>query len=78
LATKPIQGYPSLSVVPTPLVNDSGIKDFLKISPYFPLSGINSVGLAISTYSVPECQPSFDDNKKSLYWIVFLRLILDQ
>lgn len=80
LATKPPMGYASLSVVDVggrttyKALKDKG----LLTSPFLPLAGVNSEGLAVSTYTVPTCQPPFEARNVTLYWPVALRLLLDR
>ncbi|MDD3349735.1 MAG: carcinine hydrolase/isopenicillin-N N-acyltransferase family protein [Eubacteriales bacterium] len=76
LRTDPKNGYSSYSVcgVEYDLENEN---DLLEL-PFYPLAGMNNKGLAVSTYSVPVCEPSSDADRPSLIWPLAIRMLLDQ
>lgn len=76
VTTHPPKGYPSISVCGVGYPD--GDKEELLATPFYPLSGMNSKGLTVSTYSVPTCQPPNDPEKEALLWPVALRLLLDR
>lgn len=76
VTTHPPNGYASISVCGVSYPD--GDKEELLATPFYPLSGMNSKGLTVSTYSVSSCQPPVDPGKKPLLWPVALRLLLDR
>lgn len=77
LTTTPKKGYASVSLCG--ISYHGGKKtDGLLLSPLYPLSGMNSQGLCVSTYSVASCAPPQDEKKRTLIWPVALRVLLDR
>ncbi|HNT56164.1 MAG TPA: carcinine hydrolase/isopenicillin-N N-acyltransferase family protein [Anaerolineaceae bacterium] len=76
LFTAPASGYASISIGDISYFMDK--RDSLLLAPFFPLAGMNSTGLTVSTYSVPECQPPQHQDRIDLIWPVMIRLLLDR
>jgi len=87
LFTSPINGYSSVSTVnllfcgydeetlPSGLTLDSFP---VLSSPYEPMDGVNSKGVAVAILSVPTAEPAFDENKVTLNQLTTIRLVLDK
>jgi len=74
--TAPDKGYASVNITDISYLGED--KDALLITPFMPLAGMNSEGLVVTTYSVPQCFPPQDAKKTSLFWLVAVRLLLDR
>ena len=76
LFTAPASGYASISIGDISNLREN--RDSLLLAPFFPLAGMNSTGLAVSTYSVPECKTPQNQGRTDLIWPVMIRLLLDR
>ena len=76
LFTTPASGYASISIGDVSYLMED--QDSLLLTPFFPLAGMNSAGLAVSTYSVPECKTPHNKDRADLIWPVMIRLLLDR
>lgn len=76
LFTKPLKGYSSVSLVGVESLKP-GYKELI-LTPFYPLAGMNSSGLTVTTYSVPECKVPESEGKPYVLWTVAIRMILDK
>lgn len=80
LRTYPASDYSSISVVDISEANMESTygRRLLLASAFFPLAGMNSQGLAVSTYSVDQHRASQSLDKPDIIWSVAIRLMLDK
>jgi len=76
LRTDPEKGYASYSICW--MDYDPEQENDLLEMPFYPICGMNSKGVAVSTYSVPVCEPPFASDRSSIIWPVAIRMVLDQ
>lgn len=85
LFTDPPDGYASVSMVDISYLGyqkNSSFETFeqrkgLLDAPFIPFDGMNEKGVAVGMMAVPEAQPPYDQQRKSLNDLEAIRLILD-
>jgi hypothetical protein len=80
VVARPVEGYGSIGLVDVDYADAfrHGRRAAFLVAPFFPLAGMNERGLAVSTYSVPTCEPPARDDAPDVLWPAAIRILLDR